>query len=200
MSDRADIFEAETFLFDITRHGDSRGYVAETFRDTWLPEIAPKPEWVLELQSYSAQKNTLRGLHFQIGEFCQAKMVRCIRGAIFDVIVDLRQGSDTFGRYLTFTLDADKPQHLFVPKGFAHGFMTLTDEVELLYKCDAYYSRNHERGIRWNDPDIAAPWPLSGEAHLSEKDLEHPFLKETPTYFRMSDNPYSAIVEPVTAA
>lgn len=197
MSEIARTLDPEKFLFDITRHGDSRGYVAETFRDTWLPPIDPKPEWVLELESFSAQKNTLRGLHFQVGEYCQAKMVRCVRGAIFDIIVDLRVGSQDYGRYLTFELDADKPQHLFVPKGFAHGFLTLTEDVVLQYKCDAYYSRESERGIRWNDPDIAAPWPVSEGLHLSEKDLEHPFLADTPVYFRATDNPFKAMIEPV---
>lgn len=197
MSETARTLDPENFLFDITRHGDSRGYVAETFRDTWLPPIDPKPEWVLELESFSAQKHTLRGLHFQVGEFCQAKMVRCVRGAIFDIIVDLRVGSPDYGRYLTFELDADKPQHLFVPKGFAHGFLTLTEDVVLQYKCDAYYSKESERGIRWDDPDIAAPWPVSEGLHLSEKDLEHPLLADTPVYFRASDNPFKAVIEPV---
>ncbi|TIQ29128.1 MAG: dTDP-4-dehydrorhamnose 3,5-epimerase [Mesorhizobium sp.] len=179
------------FLIDLTPHGDARGYVMEAFRKSWVEDRGCHNDWVLEIQSYSAKKNTLRGMHFQIGAGAQAKLVRCIRGEIRDVIVDIRHGSPSFGKAFSFDLSANKPQQLYVPRGFAHGFVTLCDDVELIYNLDNYYSRDAERGIRWNDSALAIDWKLTGEPVISERDSVFPSLSETPAYFSVGDGPFA---------
>jgi dTDP-4-dehydrorhamnose 3,5-epimerase len=183
------------FLINLTRHEDARGYVMEAFRRSWLEDRGCQNDWVLELQSYSAERGTLRGMHFQIGEAAQAKLVRCIRGKIQDVIVDIRHGSPTFGKPFSFELSASKPQQLYVPRGFTHSFVTLEDDVELLYNLDNYYSKAFERGIRWNDSALAIDWKLTGEPAVSERDSQFPTLKDAPAYFSAGSGPFGCSVQ-----
>ncbi|MCL2221740.1 MAG: dTDP-4-dehydrorhamnose 3,5-epimerase [Oscillospiraceae bacterium] len=155
--------------------GDSRGWFMETYSKIKAPEI--ECNFVQDNHSFSANKNTLRGIHFQKAPMEQAKLVRCSRGAILDVAVDLRPDSNTFGHYFSIELSADNKKQLFIPHGFGHGFITLTDDVEIIYKADNYYSPEHETGILWSDPDVGIDWGC-GEPVLSDKDKVLPLLKE----------------------
>ena len=132
--------------------------------------------------SFSAQKGTLRGLHFQKNPFAQAKLVRCARGAIMDVAVDIRQGSPFFGKWTAVELSAENKRQLFIPRGFAHGFLTLTDDVEILYKADQYYSPEADRSIAWNDPAIGVEWGVASPI-LSLKDQNAPLLADSDANF-----------------
>jgi dTDP-4-dehydrorhamnose 3,5-epimerase len=185
------------FLIDLKRHGDARGYVMEAFRNSWLQDRGGQHDWVFELHSYSAKCGTLRGMHFQVGAAAQAKLVRCLCGTIRDVIVDIRHGSPTFGASFCFELSAQNPQQLYVPRGFAHGFLTLSDNVELLYKMDNYYSKDLERGVRWNDPALRIDWSWDGVLLTSERDSQFPGLNDTPAYFSAGQGPFDCAVEPV---
>lgn len=141
-------------------------------------------EFVQDNHSYSAAKGVLRGLHYQTPPHAQDKLVRCTRGRILDVAVDIRKGSPTFGDHVAVELSALNWSQLFVPKGFAHGFLTLEPHCEVQYKVTDYYSRESDRSIRWDDPDLAISWPLSGEVmSLSAKDKEAPHLKEVELVF-----------------
>lgn len=167
-----------------TRHGDARGYFSETFRLDWFAANVSPLAFVQENQSLSRKRGVIRGLHFQSEPFAQGKLVRCIGGAIFDVAVDIRQGSPNFGRWTAVTLSAESGNQLWVPPGFLHGFCTLTEDAVVSYKVTAYYSRDNDLGVRWNDPDIGVEWP--GEADpstLSDKDARQPLLKELGHYF-----------------
>jgi dTDP-4-dehydrorhamnose 3,5-epimerase len=157
--------------------GDERGFFLETWRADWLGEIAPGLSFVQDNHSRSA-KGVLRGLHYQL-KHAQGKLLRVIAGAIYDVAVDVRRGSPTFGRWVGVELSAENKKMIWVPPGFAHGFLTLKDGTEVLYKCTDYYSPEWERGVLWNDPDLAIAWPLEpGQApSLSAKDLAAPRLK-----------------------
>jgi dTDP-4-dehydrorhamnose 3,5-epimerase len=160
------------------RRTDPRGYFAETFNRRDLAALGVAFDAVQDNQSLSRPKGTLRGLHFQVPPFAQAKLIRVLRGAIFDVAVDIRRGSPSFGRHVAVTLNADGVEQLFIPAGFAHGFCTLRPDTEVFYKVDNYYSAEHDRGMLWNDPDLAIDWPVSArEATLSDKDLRLPRLK-----------------------
>jgi len=132
--------------------------------------------------SFSAQKGTLRGLHFQKNPFAQAKLVRCARGAILDVAVDIRQGSPYFGKWTAIELSAENKQQLLIPRGFAHGFLTLTDDAETLYKVDQYYSPETDRSIAWNDPAIGVEWGITTPI-LSLKDKNAPLLADSDANF-----------------
>jgi len=161
------------------RRTDPRGYLAETFNQRDLATFGMDFDAVQDNQSLSRPKGTLRGLHFQIPPFAQAKLIRVLCGSIFDVAVDIRRGSPTFGRHVSVTLRADGFEQLFVPVGFAHGFCTLEPDTEVFYKVDNFYSAEHDCGILWNDPDLAIDWPVSpNEATLSDKDLQLPRLKD----------------------
>jgi dTDP-4-dehydrorhamnose 3,5-epimerase len=127
-------------------------------------------KFVQDNQSFSATKGTLRGLHYQLNPKAQTKLVRCTKGAIFDVAVDIRKGSPTFGKWFGIELSADNKKQLLVPKGFAHGFMTLTDDVEVQYKVDELYAPEFDRGILWSDPEIGVEWPIDISPVLSAKD------------------------------
>jgi dTDP-4-dehydrorhamnose 3,5-epimerase len=159
-------------------HGDDRGFLVETFRaDLWRELGIDGGEFVQDNQSRSA-RGTLRGLHFQTRPG-QAKLVRCSRGAIFDVAVDLRRGSASFGRWEGHELSDANHRQLFIPVGFAHGFLVLSEEADVAYKLTAYYSPQSEAGIRWDDPEIGIEWPLDGtELQLSERDRTAPTLSE----------------------
>jgi dTDP-4-dehydrorhamnose 3,5-epimerase len=158
--------------------GDHRGWFMETYSVEKYKEAGIEQTFVQDNQSLSALKGTLRGLHYQLSPKAQSKLVRCTRGAIFDVAVDIRKNSPTFGQWYGVELSAENKKQLFIPKGFAHGFMTLTDVVEVQYKVDEVYSPEYDRGILWNDIDINITWPIDVEPILSEKDQKAPRLNE----------------------
>lgn len=161
-------------------HGDERGYFFEAFRqDLFERDVAPGITFVQDNQSLSRQLGTIRGLHFQLEPRAQAKLMRVLRGAIFDVAVDIRPASPTFGQHVAVTLSAENKAQLYVPAGFAHGFCTLEPDTEIHYKTTDFYSPEHDRGLAWNDPALAIAWPISTEAAmLSDRDRAHPRLSE----------------------
>lgn len=166
---------ADVIIIEPKRHGDTRGYFAETFRDDWFRENVADIGFVQDNHSLSAEKGTLRGLHFQTPPRAQAKLVRCVAGAIWDVAVDIRAGSSSYGRWAATQLSAENGRQLFIPAGFAHGFVTLTQAAEVTYKCSDYYAPDCDAGLAWDDPDLALPWPLDGlSATVSAKDSGHP--------------------------
>ncbi|MEK3900610.1 dTDP-4-dehydrorhamnose 3,5-epimerase [Paenibacillus sp. FSL R7-0179] len=158
--------------------GDHRGWFMETYSEAKFHEQELRYQFVQDNQSYSAVKGTLRGLHFQLNPKAQTKLVRCTRGSIFDVAVDIRQGSPSYGKWYGIELNAENKKQLLIPKGFAHGFMTLTEDVEVQYKCDELYAPECDGGILWNDPDIAIEWPIDVIPVLSAKDEQAPLLKD----------------------
>jgi dTDP-4-dehydrorhamnose 3,5-epimerase len=161
------------------KFGDARGFFSETYSRPRFAEAGIDMEWVQDNQSYSAEQDVLRGLHFQVAPFVQDKLVRVLRGSIFDVIVDLRRGSPTYGKWESCVLTAQDMNQILVPKGFAHGFLTLEPAVEVFYKVSAPYSPVCDRAIRWDDPSIGIAWPLGGrEPILSGKDTAAPFLTD----------------------
>lgn len=161
------------------KFGDARGFFAETYSRPRFVEAGIDIAWMQDNQSFSAGKFTLRGLHFQVAPFAQDKLIRVLKGAIFDVAVDLREGSPTYGKWVACELSASKFNQLLVPKGFGHGFLTLEPDTEVFYKVSAPYAPQCDRGIRWNDPAIAIDWPLGGAAPLlSDKDLRAPLLAD----------------------
>lgn len=162
--------------------GDHRGYFMETYSTKAFADIGITNEFVQDNQSFTAQKGTLRGIHFQNGEMAQAKLVRVTKGAVLDVAVDLRKGSPTYKQWVGVELSAENRRMLFIPRGFGHGFVTLTDDVEFCYKVDNLYSRENDRGIRFNDPDIGVQWGVS-EPILSAKDANSPTLKDSDCNF-----------------
>jgi dTDP-4-dehydrorhamnose 3,5-epimerase len=160
------------------KFGDHRGFFSEVFKLPAFEAEGIAIDWMQDNQSLSAQAGTVRGLHFQVPPFAQAKLIRVLRGAIFDVAVDLRRGSPSYGRWVSAELSAEKWNQLLVPVGFAHGFMTLTPDVEVLYKVSAPYSPESEGAIRWDDPDLGIAWPRPGDAILSGKDAVAPYFKD----------------------
>jgi dTDP-4-dehydrorhamnose 3,5-epimerase len=166
------------------RFGDTRGYFSETYNRSTFREIGVTSEFVQDNQSRSRDRATVRGLHFQIPPFAQAKLVRVLRGAICDVAVDIRRASRNYGRNVAVILSAENGQQLFVPAGFAHGYCTLEPDTEVFYKVDAPYSREHERGLSWNDPALTISWPIAEtDAVLLERDRLQPLLADLPEYF-----------------
>jgi dTDP-4-dehydrorhamnose 3,5-epimerase len=154
--------------------GDHRGWFMETFSEAKLKEHGLDLTFVQDNHSFSSQKGTLRGLHYQMNPKAQTKLVRCTRGSIFDVAVDIRKGSPTLGKWVGVELSAVNKKQLLIPKGFAHGFMTLTDDVEVQYKVDELYAPECDRGIQWNDPFIGITWPVDVTPILSAKDEKAP--------------------------
>ena len=165
------------FVLEPQVFGDARGWFMESWSQRKMEEAGIKVDFVQDNQSFSAQKGTLRGLHYQLNPKCQAKLLRCTRGRIFDVAVDIRKGSPQYGQWVGVELSAENKNQLFIPRGFAHGFITLTDDVEVQYKADNYYAPECDGNIRWNDPDIGVEWPLA-PVILSDKDQKAPLLKE----------------------
>lgn len=157
--------------------GDHRGWFMETFNSNSLKDLGITNEFIQDNHSYSAEVNTLRGLHYQLAPKSQTKLVRCTKGSIFDVAVDIRKNSPTYGRWFGIELSAENKKQLLVPKGFAHGFLTLTNDVEVQYKVDELYSPNHDRGIIWNDLSINIEWPTTEQPILSDKDKKAPHLE-----------------------
>ena len=178
--DRFDI--ASLLLITPKRHGDERGWFSEVFREDLFREAAGDVHFVQHNQSYSKPKGTVRGLHFQLAPHAQGKLVRCPRGRVLDVAVDLRAASPTHGRHVAVELSAENGRQLWVPPGFAHGFCTLEEDCELAYMVTNYYSPEHDRGLRWNDPALGIEWPVAeADAILSPKDTRQPLLAELGT-------------------
>jgi dTDP-4-dehydrorhamnose 3,5-epimerase len=172
------------------RHQDDRGFFSEVWREDVLLEAGIRCHFVQENHVLSHATGTVRGLHFQIGHAAQAKLIRCPRGSIFDVVVDLRRGSPGFGRFFATVLNEENWRQLYVPAGFAHGYCTLEADTEVIYKVSAYYDPEAERGLTWDDPQLAIPWPVSREAALmTKRDREWPRLAELGDYFFRSDFP-----------
>ena len=171
-------------LIKPTLHGDDRGYFAETFRqDLFNSAIGGNINFIQENESKSS-KGVLRGLHYQVAPFSQSKLLTVIQGAVIDVVVDIRKSSLTFGQHLSFELTADNKHQLFVPKGFAHGFVVLSDIAIFNYKVDSYYAPKYERGIAYNDQDLKINWQLKPEIlKLSNKDLNNPTLANVKDLF-----------------
>ncbi len=166
------------------KHGDHRGFFSETFNQKDFAAAGIDLDFVQDNHSLSATRGTLRGLHCQIPPFGQDKLVRVVRGAVFDVAVDLRAGSPTFGQHVTAVISADEWNQILVPIGFGHGFCTLEADTEVIYKVTNYLSADHERGIRWDDPALGIEWPVaSDELVLSEKDGEWPTLEAADGWF-----------------
>lgn len=167
--------------------GDHRGWFMETYSKKKLEELGINVSFVQDNHSFSAAKGTLRGLHYQLSPKSQTKLVRCIKGAIFDVVVDIRKGSDTFGEWFGIELSAENKMQLLIPKGFAHGFITLINDVEVQYKVDEIYAPDCERGIIWNDPDLGIKWPTDITPILSTKDEKAPLLKNADNNFNYGE-------------
>jgi dTDP-4-dehydrorhamnose 3,5-epimerase len=177
------------------RFGDERGFFSETYRQAWIAEVGGPEEFVQDNHAFSAEKGVLRGLHFQIGPSAQTKLVRVTRGMVLDVAVDIRHGSPTYGQYVSAVLSAENWHQLLVPQGFAHGYLTMTPDCEVLYKVDRLYDPARERAIRWNDPQLAIDWQVdAAEVQLSLKDREAPLLTDLPVFFEYAPGaPYSVI-------
>jgi dTDP-4-dehydrorhamnose 3,5-epimerase len=167
------------------RFGDARGWFMETFNATRMAEAGIVLDWVQDNQSFSAAKGTLRGLHYQSPPRAQDKLVRCTRGAILDVVVDFRDGSPSFGKWVGVELTAENGRQVLVPKGFLHGFVTLTEDTEVQYKCSDTYAPDCDGAVRWDDPQIGIDWGVTAPV-LSDKDLKAPLLADAPRPFQWS--------------
>lgn len=162
--------------------GDNRGFFMESWNKKKMEEAGLYYDFLQDNHSKSTVKGTLRGIHFQKGDKSQAKLVRCVKGAVLDVAVDLRKNSPTFKQWVGVELSAENKKQLLIPRGFGHGFVTLTDDVEFLYKADNYYAPEADAGICWNDPDIGVDWGVENPI-LSEKDKKNPLLKDCKELF-----------------
>lgn len=171
------------FVIEPTVFGDHRGWFMETYSDTKFREVGLKLNFVQDNQSFSALKGTLRGLHYQLNPKAQTKLVRCTQGAIYDVAIDIRKGSPTYGQWFGIELSAENKKQLIIPKGFAHGFMTLTENVEVQYKVDELYAPECDRAILWNDSFLAIEWPIDLMPVLSAKDEQAALLKDAENNF-----------------
>lgn len=172
----------EVYIIEPTVFGDNRGWFMESWSAQKMKEAGLDYNFVQDNHSYSAKKDILRGIHFQKGEAAQAKLVRCSRGAVLDVAVDLRKNSPTFKKWVAVELSAENKRQLLIPRGFGHGFLTLTNDVEFLYKADNPYNAAADGCIRWNDPELAIDWRLNLnkiQPILSEKDAAAPLLRES---------------------
>lgn len=166
--------------------GDNRGFFTESYSDEDFKAAGIDFNFIQDNHSLSSQAGVLRGLHFQRGQAAQTKLIRVVTGAVLDVIVDVRKGSPTYGEWGGYILSESNHRQLLVPRGFAHGFVTLTDNVNFLYKCDNYYNAQADGGIAFDDPTLAIDWPIDfDKAILSEKDKKHPTFKEFE-----ADNPF----------
>ncbi|GLK83971.1 dTDP-4-dehydrorhamnose 3,5-epimerase [Ancylobacter defluvii] len=173
------------------RFGDARGWFCETFSEAAAAAAGITTRFVQDNQSYSSLAGTIRGLHFQRPPHAQAKLVRCLRGSVMDYAVDVRRGSPTYGRFIATKLTAAGGEQLFIPEGFAHGFLTLEPDVEVAYKVSDIYAPHCDGGIAWNDPDIGIDWPLppGTEAILSDKDQALPTLRAFDSPFAYDGQP-----------
>jgi dTDP-4-dehydrorhamnose 3,5-epimerase len=175
----------ELVLFTPARFGDSRGFFSETWKARDMQDAGIDVAFVQDNHSMSQARGVLRGLHCQLDPHAQGKLMRVVRGSIWDVAVDARRGSRTFGRHVAVELSAANWQQLWIPPGFLHGFCTMEPDTEVVYKTTDYYNKDSERAVRWNDPDLAIPWPITeAEVHLSDKDKAAPSWAEMPVWFR----------------
>lgn len=165
------------YIIDVKSYGDNRGYFMETYKETDFQAAGLNYSFVQDNQS-SSRKGVLRGLHFQCNH-PQAKLVRVLQGEVFDVAVDLRRDSETYGQWVGVLLSGENKRQFMIPRGFAHGFVVVSDYAEFAYKCDEVYHPEDEGGLIWNDPDIGIEWPEVGEVILSEKDKKNPTLAQS---------------------
>lgn len=166
------------------KHGDHRGFFSETFRNDFLREQKIDADFVQDNHVYSAQRGVLRGLHFQIPPHAQGKLVRCVKGAIMDIGVDIRAGSPTFGNHVAVELSATNWKQLWLPPGFAHGYVTLEQDCEVIYKTTDYYAKDCEQGIAWDDPALGIDWRIAKDnLVISDKDCRNPRLADTQSFF-----------------
>lgn len=172
----------QAFLLEPKIYNDQRGYFFESYNQKIFAELGLVYNFIQDNQSFSTEAGTLRGLHYQLYPMTQTKLVRVLNGAIYDVIVDIRKGSPTFGKWQGFILSSENKRQLLVPQGFAHGFCTIVPNTVVLYKVDNFYSPEHDRGIRWDDPGLSIDWPTS-QPILSDKDKEHPLLSDAEINF-----------------
>ena len=166
-----------TFEITLKPLGDHRGFFMRTFDHDIFKKSKLDRQWVQENHSKSSTKGIIRGLHFQLPPHAETKMIRCIKGAVLDVFVDLRKGSSTFGQWDSIELSEENKKMIFIPRGFAHGFCTLTDISEVVYKVDNYYTPSHEQGLLWSDTDVNIDWPTTSPV-LSDKDQKNLTLKD----------------------
>ena len=172
----------DVFVIEPDCHSDNRGFFMETFSKQNYQSIGIDTDFIQDNLSYSALKGTLRGIHYQNDPHSQAKIVSCIKGKIIDIAVDLRKGSPTYKKWVYVELSENNKKQIYIPRGFGHAFITLTDDVLFLYKVDNYYSKDNDRGIKYDDPDVNIDWnKISGglEFILSEKDISNPSLKDS---------------------
>ena len=174
-------------ILEPKRFGDNRGFFQESYSKKVWDELGLKFNFVQDNHSLSKEAGTLRGLHYQTAPKAQTKVVRVVTGAILDVVVDIRKGSPTYGKWISAILTADNNRQIVVPKGFAHGILTLVPDTHLLYKVDEFYSPENDRALRWNDPDLNIEWQWS-DPILSEKDANAPFLKDIDNNFEYGVN------------
>jgi dTDP-4-dehydrorhamnose 3,5-epimerase len=175
---------ADVKMLKPVRHGDMRGFFSEVFKENVLREHGIDVHFVQDNHSLSMSRGVVRGLHFQIPPFAQAKLLRVTAGSIFDVAVDIRWGSPSYGRHVAVVLSASEWNQIFIPVGFAHGFCTLAPNTEVIYKVNNYYSVEHDRGLLWSDESLAIAWPIPADkALLSEKDRNQPALADLPRFF-----------------
>ena len=174
----------DVILIEPKAFGDDRGWFMETYKRSEFEANGIRVEFRQDNHSHSTAKGVIRGLHYQKDPAAQGKLVRCVDGAIYDVAVDIREGSPTYGRWVAVELSAEDRRMLWVPPGFAHGFCTLTDVSEVVYKATAEYSAPHDRGIRWNDPAIGVTWPVKSPT-LSPKDAQAPLAYQEMIYLTM---------------
>ena len=172
-------------------YGDNRGWFMETYNEGEFHKNNLYYNFVQDNQSFSAQKGVLRGLHFQKPPYAQNKLVRVILGSVLDVVVDIRRGSPTFGKHVSVELSGENHRQIFIPRGFAHGFVVLSPEVVFQYKCDNFYSPQSEGALAWDDPELGIDWKIPAEKIiLSEKDKHHPRLKDAEWLFDYKENLY----------
>jgi len=169
-------------LIEPVVHGDHRGFFMESYNEKLMHENGIMHKFIQDNHSLSAEPGVLRGMHYQLNPKAQTKLIRVISGSIYDVILDIRKDSPTFGQWQGFILSDANKRQLLVPQGFAHGFCTLAANTQVIYKVDEYYSPEHDRGIAWDDPSLNIDWPVSSPV-LSDKDTRHPLLKDAELNF-----------------
>ena len=179
---------ADLLLVSPTRFGDERGFFSEIYSKKRYCALSICDDFVQDNHSISKKVGTLRGLHFQSPPHAQAKLVRCGGGAIFDVAVDIRKGSPTYGHWEGYKLTAENGEQLYIPVGFAHGFVTLEPDSEIVYKCSDYYAPETEGSVLWSDPDIGIDWPIGSDPILSDKDAIAPLLSDLESPFIFGEN------------
>ena len=185
---------SNVILITPRKFGDSRGWFTETYNERREHDSGIAEHFVQDNQSYSRDLGTIRGIHFQRPPFAQAKLVRCVRGRILDIAVDLRRGSPTYGKYVSAELSEENGSQLYIPVGFGHAFITLESNCEVAYKVSDYYAPEADGGIRYDCPDLAIDWPKLGrEITLSAKDSALPFLKDFDSPFAYDGNPMSFV-------